>query len=102
MKAGSQPDDGKPLALSGGREARVEANDLQGSAIVIRSNQGGRQLQAVCGAQRMYTQQAFGRTTYGIGRYDFMPACCKFARDSKGCGHLVDAQSFLALTPRER
>ncbi len=49
-------DQPESLAPGGGREARVEADNLEGGWIVISGDQCGRQLQTVCGPQRMHAQ----------------------------------------------
>ena len=46
---------------------------------MVRRDQRSGELQAIRGAQRMYTQQTLGRSTYRVRRYDFVPTVSESA-----------------------
>ena len=49
-------DHSESLAPGGGREASIEADDIEGCRIVIGGDQGRCQLEAICGTQGMHAQ----------------------------------------------
>jgi hypothetical protein len=63
----------KPFSLSGTRQANIEADKFQRHGIVIGRDQCRCQLQAIGSAQGMSAKQAFGGSTDGVGRHDFVP-----------------------------
>jgi hypothetical protein len=63
----------KSLALCGADQARIKAYDVEVRGVVIGGGQSGRKLQAVCGAERVDTEQALGGAAHCVRWDNFLP-----------------------------
>ena len=69
--------------------------------MVCRDQRSG-ELQAIRGAQGVRTEQTFGRSTYRVRRYNFVPTVSEPAGHRKCSRDFIRRHRFFSLEPRER